>query len=80
VPRSKNKKKKQEEHRLTLQEVVVKKVHAKNAVVTVSIDDDSIFTIIFRKDGDELYIECSEDANPDTAITNSYPEYFDDDK
>jgi len=80
MPRKPSKKKPAEDYRMTLHEVVVKKHNAKNALVTVSIDDDSIFSIIFRKDGDELYIECSEDANPRTAIVNSYPEYFDDSK
>lgn len=79
MPRKPKKNKKPEtNHRLTIQDVVLKKRNAKNALINVFVDDDSIFTIILRQDGDQLYIECSEDANPDTVIVNSYPEYFND--
>jgi hypothetical protein len=84
MPKKKKKATKQpaNDHRVWLQDVFVRKRHAKNALVNVFIDDDSIFTIVFRenpKDG-SLYIEVSEDANPDNAIENIYPEYFDDAK
>lgn len=79
MPRKpKTKKRPQPEQRLTMEDVVLKKRNAKNALINVMIDDDNIFTIILRQDGDELYIECSEDANPGTVIVNSYPEYFND--
>lgn len=79
MPRKpKTKKRPQPEQRLTMEDVVLKKRNAKNALINVIIDDDNIFTITLRQDGDSLYIECVEDANPDTTIVNSYPEYFND--
>lgn len=79
MPRKpKTSKRPQPEQRLTMEDVVLKKRNAKNALINVIIDDDNIFTITLRQDGDSLYVECVEDANPDTTIVNSYPEYFND--
>ncbi|NBS92172.1 MAG: hypothetical protein EBS91_00095 [Betaproteobacteria bacterium] len=82
MPKKKKPKRKvpQNERRIWMQDVVVRKRNARNALLSVLIDDDSIFTIIFRENPEDgsLWVEVSEDANPDTAIGNVYPEYFDD--
>jgi hypothetical protein len=82
MPKKKKPKRKvpQNERRIWMQDVVVRKRNARNALLSVLIDDDSIFTIIFRENPDDgsLWVEVSEDANPDIAIDNVYPEYFDD--
>ena len=63
-------------------EFTVSEDDAKDCVIHVNIDRkgrgvDTIFTIRFlEEDEGSLYLEVSEDSNPDESIANNYPDFF----
>lgn len=63
-------------------EITISEDDAKDAIININIarkgrGTDGIFTIRFlEEDEGSLYLEVSEDSNPDESIANNYPEFF----
>jgi len=66
----------------TVHELTLSEQDAKDAIIHINIARkgrgiDGIFTIRFlEEDEGSLYLEVSEDSNPDESIANNYPEFF----
>jgi len=67
---------------MTKHEITISEQDAKDAVIHINIARegrgvDTIFTVRFlEEDEGSLYLEVSEDSNPDESIANNYPEFF----
>jgi len=67
----------------TVHELTISEDDAKDAIIHINIYrkgrglEDNIFTVRFlEEDQGSLYLEVSEDSNPDESIANNYPEFF----
>lgn len=63
--------------------IYITEEQARDASVLICIkrknqeDPDTIYSVLFREENEgSLYMEVSEDSDPDVCITNNYPEFF----